>query len=402
MKTFAYKGYDAAGRASQGLIEALDLKEAREKLQVRGVLPERVAPVEGAPGGHASRRLAFNLDQRAMCYRELASLLQSGLPLVQALDILIQSPELGSNLARLAGVRDRLREGQGLARALAGNSVEVTAFERSVIEVGERVGTLPEVLLRLAQFLDEQKKLRERILTALLYPAVVLTLAILVAIALLGFLLPWVTRMMQEAGVPLSGLTRGMLGLRAWLGPVVLLTIILGTLGWLRFRRTLQASDEARQRFDQRLLRWPLIGRGYAALINMRFARTLAMLLRGGVPLVEALAIAGRATGSAWTTHGTTLGAERVKHGTSLAATLRTIEPLNTSLPAWVQAGEAGGDLAALLEHAAERYQQQWDRLMTRTMSLIEPALILLVGVFVLLIALAILLPILSMNQTLT
>jgi general secretion pathway protein F len=302
----------------------------------------------------------------------------------------------------LAGVRDRLREGQGLAHALAENSVEVTAFERSVIEVGERVGTLPEVLLRLAQFLDEQKKLRERILTALLYPAVVLLLAILVAVALLGFLLPWVTRMMQEAGVPLSGLTRGMLGLRAWLGPLALLAVTLGVLGWRRFRRKLQTSDEACQRFDQRLLRWPLVGRGYAALINMRFARTLAMLLRGGVQLVEALAIAGRATGSAWTVHGTTLGAERVKHGASLAAALRTIAPLNISLPAWVQAGEAGGDLAALLEHAADRYQQQWDRLMTRTMSLIEPALILLVGVFVLLIALAILLPILSINQTLT
>lgn len=402
MKTFSYKGFDAAGHASQGLIEALDLKEAREKLQHRGVLAEQVLPAEETGAGRVQRRAVFNLDQRAMCYRELASLLQSGLPLVQALDILIQSPELGANLIRLAGVRDRLREGQGLARALGENSAEVTAFERSVIEVGERVGTLPQVLLRIAQFLEEQKKLRERILSALLYPVVVLTLALVVASALLGFLLPWVTRMMQDAGVPLSALTRGMLGLRAWLGPLALLGVTLGTLGWLRFLRKLQASDEARQRFDQRLLRWPLVGRGYAALINMRFARTLAILLRGGVPLVEALSIAGRATGSAWTIQGTAQGAEQVKHGASLAAALRGIDPLNISLPAWVQAGEAGGDLPALLEHAAERYQQQWDRLMTRTMSLIEPTLILLVGVFVLLIALAILLPILSMNQTLT
>ena len=402
MKTFAYKGYDATGRASQGLIEALDLKEAREKLQARGVLPERVASVEGTAGGHASqRRAAFSLDQRAMCYHELASLLQSGLPLVQALEILIQSPELGSNLARLASVRDRIREGQSLARAFSENSTEITAFEKSVIEVGERVGTLPQVLLRLAEFLEEQKKLHERLLTALLYPAVVLTLALVVAVVLLGFLLPWVTRMMQEAGVPLSGLTRLMLGLRAWLGPVALLAVAAGTLGWLRFRRKLAEGDEVRQRLDQRLLRWPLVGRGYAALINSRFARTLAMLLRGGVPLVEAVAIAGRATGSAWVAHTTAEGAERVKHGLNLTAALRTIEPLNASLPAWVQAGEASGNLDALLDHAADRYQQQWNRLMARSMALIEPALILIVGVFVLLIALAILLPILTMNQTL-
>jgi general secretion pathway protein F len=399
MKTFAYKGYDATGRAAQGLIEALDLKEAREKLQARGVLPETVTPAEDGHGG--KRRATFNLDQRAMCYHELASLLQAGLPLIQALDILIQSPELGPNLLRLAGVRDRIREGQGLARAFAEGSAEVTAFERAVIEVGERVGTLPQVLQRLAAFLEEQKKLRERILTALLYPAVVLTLALLVATVLLGFLLPWVSKMMQDAGVPLSGLTKVMLGLRAWLGPLLLAAAAFGVLAWLRFRRRVAESDEVQQRLDQRLLRWPLVGRGYAALINLRFARTLAMLLRGGVPLVEALAIAGRATGSAWITATTAQGAEKVKHGASLAAALRTIEPLNLALPAWVQAGEAGGNLDALLDHAADRFQQQWDRLMTRSMALIEPALIIIVGVFVLLIALAILLPILTMNQTL-
>jgi general secretion pathway protein F len=398
MKTFAYKGFDATGRAAQGLIEALDLKEAREKLQARGVLPETVAPAEE---GQGRRRASFNLDQRAMCYHELASLLQAGLPLIQALDILIQSPELGPNLLRLASVRDRIREGQGLARSFAEASQEVTAFERAVIEVGERVGTLPEVLQRLAAFMEEQKKLREKIMTALLYPAVVLTLALLVATVLLGFLLPWVTRMMQDAGVPLSGLTKFMLALRAWLGPLLLAAVACGVLAWLRFRRRVAESDEVKQRLDQRLLRWPLLGRGYAALLNLRFARTLAMLLRGGVPLVEALAIAGRATGSAWVTATTVQAAEKVKHGTSLAAALRTIEPLNMSLPAWVQAGEAGGNLDALLDHAADRFQQHWDRLMTRSMALIEPALIIIVGVFVLLIALAILLPILTMNQTL-
>ena len=219
---------------------------------------------------------------------------------------------------------------------------------------------------------------------------------------LLGFLLPWVAHMMQDAGIPLSGLTKAMLALRAWLGPVLLVAVTAGVIMWLRFRRRVAESDEARQQLDRRMLRWPLVGRGYAALINLRFARTLAMLLRGGVPLVEALAISGRATGSTWVAATTAQGAERVKHGASLAATLRTIEPLNLSLPAWVQAGEAGGNLDILLDHAADRNQQQWERLMTRSMTMIEPLLIIIVGVFVLLIAMAILLPILTMNQTLT
>ncbi|MCX6996224.1 MAG: type II secretion system F family protein, partial [Kiritimatiellaeota bacterium] len=229
MTTYSYRGFDGGGKTAHGLIEALDLKEAREKLQARGVLAEKIAAAGAASGGR-HRRQAFDLDQRAMCYRELAALLSSGLPLAAALEVLIQSPELGPNRARLAGVRDRLREGSTLARALRAASPEVSPFEEAGIEVGERVGTLDLVLQRLAVFMEEQAKLRDRVQTALIYPVFVLALAVLVAVGMLGFLLPWVSRRMLEAGVPLSGLTRGVLVFRRWVVPGLLL---VAAAGWL-------------------------------------------------------------------------------------------------------------------------------------------------------------------------
>ena len=400
MPTYAYRGFDSAGQTAQGLIEALDLKEAREKLQARGVLAEKIAAAGEASAGRRRRR-GFDLDQRAMCYRELAALLAAGLPLASALEVLIQSPELGTNRALLAGVRDRLREGSTLARALRAASPEVSAFEEAGIEVGERVGTLDLVLARLAAFMEEQAKLRDRVQTALIYPAFVLALAVLVAVAMLGFLLPWVSQRMLEAGVPLSGVTRAMLAVRRWIVPAGLLVAAAGWLGRQRLRRRLGTEEEYRRRFNLHLFRLPLVGRGYAALVNLRFARTLALLLKGGVQLVEGLALAGRATGSAWVIARTAEGAEQVRHGRSLAETLRGIEPLNAALPAWVQAGEASGHLDVLLDHAADRYQQQWDRLISRGLGVLELVLILAVGLFVMVIALAILLPILTLNRAL-
>jgi type II secretory pathway component PulF len=147
------------------------------------------------------------------------------------------------------------------------------------------------------------------------------------------------------------------------------------------------------------LFRTPLVQRGYSALVNLRFARTLSLLLGGGVSLVDGVILAGRATGSAWVARLAESGAEALRHGKNLAEAVRAIEPLSASLPGWIQAGEASGKLENLLENAGDRYQQQWDRLISRGLSVLEPLLILAVGLFVLLIALSILLPVMSLNQ---
>ena len=334
-----------------------------------------------------------------MLYREVGALLRAGLPLANALEVLIAAPELGSNRAHLAGIRDRIREGSPLAEAMAQSAGAFSPFEQAVIEVGERSGTLETVLDRLAKFLEEQQRVKERIQTALIYPAIVVTLAIVISVVMLGVMIPRWSEKLGELNIKLPLLTQWVLAVGKWILPVSIILFLLAGVGFYFFLRQMRKDADFRVRGNRLLFRLPLVRRGYSALVNLRFARTLSLLLGGGVPLVEGVSLAGRATGSAWVGRLAERGAEALRHGKSLAEAVRAIEPLSASLPGWIQAGEASGKLEDLLENAGDRYQQQWDRMISRGLGVLEPVLILAVGLFVLLIALSILMPVMSLNQ---
>lgn len=398
MSTFVYRGFDQAGRAARGMIEALDPKEARERLTQRGVLAERLEAVSGRTTARC-RGHAFPIEQRAMIYRELAALLRAGLPLVSALDILIESPDQQEQAGLLAGVRDRIREGASLAESLSAATPVVSHFERAVMASGVRAGNLDDILDQLAGYLDDQVRLREGIQSALLYPVLVISLAILIGIGMMGFVLPSLTRMFEEGRLPLPALTRGLL----WMADHTLtlglpILVILLAAGWSA-RRRLRSDRAFAIRWERSMDRVPVLRRAFRLLCGLRFTRTLAVLLRGGVPLVDGLDLAGEATGSRWVADDIKRGAEEVRHGRAVSQVIRAVPPLGDTLPGWFQAGEASGDLAGLLEQAARRFQVQWEHYLNRVLKLVEPLLILAVGVFVLLMALAILLPILSLNR---
>ena len=402
MKTFEYRGYDVTGHLAKGLIDGLDLKDAREKLSARGVLAERLAPA-GAERARAmgERRTVLDLERRAVMYRELATLSRAGLPLAHALDVLIQAPERESEAIRLAGVRDHLREGMSFADAWATLGPEITPFETAVLISGERAGTIGDVLNQLGGYLDEQERLRDSVVSALIYPAIVTGLALLVGISMFGFIIPTISDLFRESKVELPMITRVFLGAGRFvfaLGLPLLLASVAGCMLWIRHLRT---NAAARERWEQSLFRLPLIARGYRILANLRFSRTMSLLLRGGVPIVEAMELAGAATGSTWLRRCLHAEANSVRDGRTLAQALRNVGPLGGSLPGWIQAGEASGDLDRMLEQAAERYQQQWTRFVRRVTVVIEPVLILAVGLFVLVVALAILTPIMQLNKAL-
>lgn len=393
MKTFEYRGFDQGGRAARGLIEALSVKDAREKLAGGGILAERV--------NVTGRKLKVPVSVRSNLYRELSVLLASGLPLVRALDVMIESPELGDQRLVLAGVRDRVKEGASLGASLSEVSGSVSAFERAIIEVAERSATVEKMLERLAAFLEDQERLRDRIQNALIYPMIIVTIGIVMAVLMLGLLIPRTQHMLTESGVELPGLTAFMMGVGKFLGQfwVPLLLIVMGAVCYIRVR--LKRDEQWREKWDRAMFRMPIIGRGYRLLVNLRFARTFAILLHGGVSLMEGLVLSGRGTGSVWITRLTTEESESIRHGDSLSEATRRIPPLAGTMPSMIHIGEVSGGLERLLSSAADRYQQMWDRYVSRCLSLLEPVLILVIGVFVLLVALSVLLPILSMSRTL-
>lgn len=402
MITFEYRGYDASGRMQKGLIEALDLKQAREKLAAAGVLAETLAPAGSRSERRLFRRPRFSLERRIEFYQELAALLRAGFPLVPALEILIQSPDMGALRPVVANVRDKIREGSSLAEALARPPAEIAPPEKALVAAGERAAALDQVLERLAGFMEEQARLREKILTALIYPAILLVVAVAIAVGLLGFAMPRFGQLfMEQTRIQIPLLTRAMMQaghLAVWWGiPALAMAGAALAVAWRRARR-----DDARLRaVNRRCFSLPVIGRGYTLLVSLRFARTLALLLRGGVALIDGLILAGEATGSCWVSALVAREADAVRHGASLAEALRRIPPFAATLAGWAQVGESGGSLERMLENAGARLQQHGERYLARRLAFLEPALILLIGGFILLVVLAILLPIVALNRSL-
>lgn len=400
MKTFEYNGFDASGASQKGMIEALGLKHAREKLAAGGILAEHIVQA-----GEISLRSktfwnkpVFSLEHRAIFYRELVTLLHAGLPLGSALEMLIQSPEMQTVRPILANIRDQIRDGSSLADAAVKASRKVTFHEKAVIAAGEKAAMLDLVLDRLADHLEEQEKLRERIITALIYPAITLFVGLCIAIGLLGFAVPRISRLLQGVALPL--LTRIVMAAGNILAIYGLPLLLIGTAVVFIIWRRIKREPERLRAFEQKLFRLPFLGHAYTLLVNLRFARTLSMLLHGGVPVVESIILAGEATGSKWVSYKVEQEANSIRHGGTIAAAFRAVPPLAASLSGWVEVGEASGKLEQMLDSAGNRLQQQWDRFLARGLALLEPIIIIMTGGFVLLIVLSILLPLMALNRS--
>lgn len=392
MKAYEYKGYDREGHQRKGLVDAVSVKDAREKLLAEGVLVEKI--------GQTGKRLHFPAIRRAMVYRELSALLGAGMPLVKALDTLMQAPEIGDSRVLLAGVRDSVKDGARLADAVASASTSVTSFEKATIEAAEKSATVELILERLALFIEEQEDLRNRVQNALIYPSIVLGFGICAAIVMLGLLVPRIKEFMLGTRVDLPVITKVVI----FGGSMILkwgwIVLGVGLLFAWWFRRRLRENEDARLKFDARLFKLPVLGTGYRLLANLRFCRTMQVLIHGGVSLIDGLILSGRATGSALVAHLAASQAEKVRHGASLSDAVRNIPPLADSLPAWIQTGEASGSLEKLLANAGDRYQAMWTRFVAARLALLEPILILGVAVFVLTVVVAVLLPLITMTQS--
>ncbi len=391
MSTYQYKGFDGRGGACKGIVEADSVKNARAKLSAEGILAERLVLT--------GRSTKFPASLRAVVYRELAALLDAGLTLVRAMDLLIDAPEMSDSRLLMAGARDRVKDGMSLADSLRNASGSVSTFECAILETAEESATVAPMLGRLADFLEEQEDLRGRIQSALIYPSIVVGVGICVAVVMLGLLVPKTRDLLLRSNVVLPGLTKFMMGLGQFLvswGLLALLAAIAGC-AWavFRFRR----DSSFRETMDRRSFSLPLFGRGYAMLASPRFCRTLSVLLKGGVALIDGLVLAGRATGSPWVARIAAEEAETVRHGGRLSDAVARIPPLAESLPGWIRIGEASGGLAKLLDSAGQRYQVRWDRFITRCLSFLEPILIIAIGGFVLLVTLSVLLPVLQLSQ---
>lgn len=398
MAAFSYEALDSHGRAVSGTVLADTARQARAQLRAQGLLPSKVDFARTRERMRQPWARGLSSADLSLLTRQLATLLQSGLTMERALDALIE--ETAAPLARetLMGVKSEVTGGSSLAAALNAYPNSFPDFYRALVHGGEESGALPNVLEQLADYLDARQALVQKTTLALIYPALVSGVAILIVTGLLVYVVPQVVDVFQQSRQSLPLLTRGLIALshflrEAWpyLVAIIAAAVVAARLALRR--------EGARRRWHALILRLPWLGSLARSVNTSRFASTLAILVGGGVPLLGALTSCARAMSNMLMREAIERAIERVREGTSLARALgdtRVFPPLLVHL---VASGEASGKLDRMLERAARLQTQSLERRLAVFLTVLEPVMVLLLGGMVLLIVLAILLPIIQINQ---
>ena len=398
MEAFRYRALDVAGRTVAGVLQADSPRQARAHLRAQGLLPEAVDSVRADQDAARPRGRRLSAAQLGLVTRQTATLLASGLTMEQTLDALTQEPCEPAVREVLAGVKAEVATGLAFADALRSHEGSFPEFYRALVRSGEEAGALPRILERLADHLDASRELRNQTVLALIYPMLVTVIAMAIVAALLAYVVPQVVDVYRQSRQALPWLTRVLIVASDLLrsGWPYLTAAFAGA--WV-VARLLLRRDAARRRWHGWLLRVPWFGRSVRMAETARFSQTLAILARGGVPLLSALDSASRAMTNLVMRGAAQSVTARVREGASLARALAETRAFSPLLVSLVESGEVSGRLAEMLERAARLEDQARERRLAIALAVLEPALILMMGVFVLLIVLAMLLPIIEINQ---
>ncbi|HEX2829461.1 MAG TPA: type II secretion system inner membrane protein GspF [Burkholderiales bacterium] len=397
MAAYRYEAVDATGRVVSGLLQADTARHARTQLRAQGLLPSAVDAV-GASDAQRSGRRRVATGELTLLTRQLATLLDSGLTVADALDALLDETADPAAREVIAGVKAEVSAGRDLAGALKTFPRAFPDFYGALVHAGEQSGALPTVLQHLADYMEAAAALKHKTALALLYPALVAIVAFAIVSGLLVYVVPQVAQVFNQSNQALPVLTRVVIGVSEFLKvtwPYLAAALALGAIG----ARTALRRHEIRKRWHGFLLKAPAIGTLVRAANIARFAATLAILVRGGVPLLAALGPAGRVVTNAMLSDAIADAATRIAEGSTFSRALHAANVFPPLLVHLVASGEATGDLARMLEHAARLETQTLERRLAVFVTLLEPAMILTMGALVLVIVLAILMPIVEMNQ---
>jgi general secretion pathway protein F len=401
MGAYEYTAIDPRGRTRKGVLEGDTPRQVRSHLRDQGLTPLAVAEVVQRERRRTQRALVgrgLSSTDLALITRQLATLTRSGLPLEEALRTVGAQTEKARIRRIILAVRSRVMEGHTLATGLGDFPSSFSELYRATVAAGEQSGHLDLVLERLADYTEQRHAMRQRIQLALFYPALLTSMAVIVTVALLVYVVPQVVRVFQDVGQTLPALTRGLIATSDFLrdhGTLLLGALVLAAVG----ARYLLRVPGMRVAFHRTLLALPVVGRLARGLNTARFARTLSILVASGVQVLEALRIAGQVVSNLPMRRAVEEAALRVREGASLHGSLekgRLFPPMTLSL---IASGEASGRLEEMLDRAATQQEREVETLVAALLGLFEPLLILVMGGIVLTIVLAVLLPIFDLNQ---
>ena len=406
MPAYAFEALDAQGASRRGLIEADSAKAARSQLRSQQLVPLSVEPVStSAPttqGSGLNRNLwtrrAFKTADLCIWTRQLAGLVGAGLPLERALTALTDEAEDPRLQHLMAALRAEVNAGASFAQALSQHPSEFSDIYRAVIGAGEQSGDLGLVLERLADDLEAQQALKAKLVGAALYPAIVTLVAIAIVMFLVAYVVPQVATVFAGTKRALPLLTVAMLGLsqlvREWGWTLLIATFFIAIIF-----RTARGRPAFREKFDAFWLRLPLVGRLARGYNAARFASTLAMLAAAGVPILKALQAAAETLNNRALRADALDALVMVREGAPLASALGQKKRFPGLLAMFARLGEQTGTLPQMLQRAAQQLGEEVQRRALQLATLLKPLLIVGMGGVVMLIVLAVLLPIIQLNQ---
>ena len=402
MGAFEYTAIDQNGRDKKGVIEGDSARLVRQQLREQQLMPLTVAEVNQKNSNN--KNLGFNLNKNinttelALMTRQLATLSRSGIPLDEATATVARQSLKPKIKKLLLGVRAKIVEGHALADGLRDYPHVFSEMYCAIVAAGEQSGHLDVVLERLADYTEQRQQLQQRLKVALIYPVILTVMSILVVSGLLTYVVPEVVKVFSDTGQQLPFLTVALIAvsdfMQEWFIYLLLVLIVL----FLFFKRLVR-QPVFKKYYHQFLLKIPVVGNLVLGSNSAQFSRTLSILAASGVPILDAMNIAVKVMDNLPMREAVENASQQVSEGSSLSSTLEKSGYFNPMLINLIASGEATGQLEQMLDRAAMNQERELETTIAMLMGLLEPLLIVAMGGVVLIIVLAILLPVLDLNQ---
>ena len=409
MPVYQYRGYRNDGGTAAGIIDAENAKVARLKLRKEGVFPTDVVE----QGQSSARRqdgdrikttyqsghsASLKPNDLALMTRQFATLLVAGLPMVEALGVLVDQAEKKSVKALFADIREQIRAGKALSAVLESHERDFSPIYVHMVRAGEASGALDQILFRLTEFLEKQLALKNKIITAMLYPVFVLVIATLILFFLVTFVVPNITEVFVQQKQTLPWPTVALMSVSKFFANYWAAILGLIIAGSLLARKTIQ-TEKGRTAADRMTLRLPLIGEVARMVSISRLAGTLATMLASGVQLLDALDVSKRVMNNRVLEEAVEGARQNIREGETIADPLKRSGEFPALVTHLIAVGERSGEMEEMLRRVSQIYDSEVERIITRVTSLLELVMILGMAVIVLFIVVAILLPIFEMGQ---
>ncbi len=401
MSAFEYTALNERGKERKGVLEADSSRQARQLLREKGLAPLTVEVAQEkseSARGLAWFKPSLSVHERALMTRQLATMIAAGLPVEEGLLAVSRQTENQRTQKMLAAVRSKVMEGYSLANSLGEYPSAFPDLYRATVAAGESAGHLDLVMNRLAEFTESQQLSRSKIQQALVYPIILVVLTVAILSGLLGYVVPDIVEVFADTGQELPPLTKFIIALSDFIVDFGLVILILLT-GLLFLSRRLLKVPAVRLAYDRRLLHLPVVAKMIRGVNTSQFTSTLSILSSSGVPLVDALNISGEVLSNTWLRQKVMEARVSVSEGSALAVALEQSGYFPPIVLHMVASGEASGELDEMLHKVSTYMQQDVDMLMGVLLNLFGPLMLLIMGGAVFTIVMAILLPIINLNQ---